>query len=93
MGLYCEPQGNKQEWINRVGLPVGSLVLARHFDEPQDTLPVVLLEQGFVALGVAYSKSELKRFMQGRQDGIWFLVPKSELRKVVPGGEKMKELR
>ena len=67
--------------------------LAYHFDRPRDTLPVVYLDIGFIALGVAYNQQELQRFLHGRPDGRWFFVPKSELRKVVPGAEKMQEFR
>ena len=95
MGLYAEPRGDKLAWIEQHGTPVYDLrALEVVCYTPVSTqLPVVLLQTGFAALGVAYSQAELKRFVQGRSDGRWYLVPKAELRKVVAGGEKMKELR
>jgi hypothetical protein len=91
MGLYAEPQGDKLEWIQQFPEMEQGFIQSPFAN--QAVLPVVCLQQGFTALGVAYNDREYKRFRQGRSDGRWYLVPKVELRKVVPGGEKMKELR
>ncbi len=88
MGLYAEPPGDKLAWIEQF-----PRINPTSFELDGSGLPVVCLQTGFVALGVAYSMRELKRFLQGRPDGRWYLVPKAELRQVVPGGAKMKELR
>ncbi len=88
MGLYVEPAGDKKAWFEANGTTwnTGSI--------PEGTLPVVMLPNpGFVALGVAYNKAELSRFLHSRPDGIWKVVSKALLRELVPEANKMKEFR
>ena len=90
MGLYAEPQ-DKRGWITQYGQPYLGVTFEA---TPKDKLPVAFLDNGlFVALAVAFDKQEFQRLVQGRDDAIWFKVSKEEIRKVVPGGEKLKELR
>jgi len=85
MGLYAEPTGDKTKWFEEFGQDWDGVVI------PKNTLPVVHLRQGFIALGVAYDARELLRFRQGRPDGVWKVFPLALLREVVPGAKKMKE--
>jgi len=90
MGLYVEPQGDKAAWFESTGVQwhpgQGEPIHSNY-------LPVVLLKQGYIALGVAYNAKELQRFVTGRPDGHWKLMPKAVLRSLVPGANKMKEFK
>ena len=90
MGLYVEPQGDKVAWFEANGV---AWIPAPGAGVPSDALPVVLLRQGFIALGVAYNKRELIRFVQSRPDGVWKLILKSTLREVVPGAKRLREFK
>jgi hypothetical protein len=102
MGLYIEPPGNKTSWIftyNSAGIDIASpRRLQAQWEDLQEAhpneLPVAYLNNGaFVALAVAFNRTEFLRLAAGRPDARWFLVPKSVLRTVVPGGKKIKELQ
>ena len=93
MGLYVEPAGDKDIWIKEHGTETSIVANAAiaWASVPSDRMLVALMYQGFISLGCAYRKSELQRFITGRPDAIWYLVPKAVLREVVPGAKKMKE--
>ena len=89
MGLYVEVP-EKDKWIQENG----TRFYGKGFDNcPTDHLPVILLHQGFIALGVAYNAKEFLRFLGGRPDGAWYTVPKARLREVTPGAKGMKEFK
>lgn len=82
MGLYLALNEDKLSWCK-----------ANEAQTPENTLPVCYLNNGaFDCVALGFSVTEIKRLKAGRPDGTWFIVPKSILRKVTPGGETLKEL-
>ena len=89
MGLYVEV-ADKKAWARKqVCVETPKTVL-----KTDEYLPVAYLDNGaFLALAVAFNKKELERLKNGRPDAAWMLVAKEELRKLVPGGERLKEFK
>lgn len=95
MGLYAEPKGNKRKWFNDQASPITHAQDWSTSDyQTGPVLPVAMLNNGyFIALAVLWSKKEYNRVTQGREDAVLGLVSKEILRGVVPGGERLKELK
>lgn len=85
MGFYAEPQGNKREWLNKVGKHTAQLFpVMKDEDRPLGWWPVSLLDFGaYQALGVSYNDRELSRFCGSNQHVYTCWVSKEELDKVM----------
>lgn len=92
MGLYVEVADKKAWWVENVLGCASRKPIATDFD--RDFLPCAYMDNGaFQAIAVLWNAKEFARVMGGRPDARLGLVAKTILRSVVPGGERMKELR
>lgn len=90
MGLYAEPSGVKLDWCKQHGVKTNAVGK----ELPPDKLLVAFMDnRAFQAIAVAFSKEETSRLWNGRPDAVWYIVDKAELRKVVAGGDRLKELK
>lgn len=93
MELYVEPPGDKRDWWKENARMIDRDAELVDFKYAID-LPCAFLDNGeFFAIAVLWSAAEFKRVLGGRPDAWLGLVRKEILRGVVPGGEKMKELK
>lgn len=74
MGLYIEPEGqSKAAFIAEHGLPCA---VGEYVHPVNGTMVVAYIQNvHFDAIALIHSRSEAKRFVEGRPDADWYQIP------------------